>query len=58
MVDVKKGNNLMYLPLDRLQSRSGSTLTPKDIEDMKEALPNTTNNTSRSRDLLRGREGR
>lgn len=57
MVDVKKGNNLMYLPLDRLQSRSGSGLTPKDIEDMKQALP-TNNTTSRSRDLLRGREGR
>ena len=57
MLDVKKGNNLMYLPLDRLQSRSGSGLTPKDIEDMKQALP-TNNPTSRSRDLLRGREGR
>lgn len=59
MIDVKKGNNLMYLPLDRLQSRSGSSLTAKEIEDMQQALPGTTdNNTSRSRDLLRGREGR
>lgn len=59
MVDVKKGNNLMYLPLDRLQSRNGPALTSKEIEDMNQALPGTTdNNTSRSRDLLRGREGR
>lgn len=59
MVDVKKGNNLMYLPLDRLQSRNGSALTSKEIEDMQQALPSTTNNNpSRSRDLLRGREGR
>lgn len=59
MVDVKKGNNLMYLPLDRLQSRNGSALTSKEIEDMKGALPGATNNnSSRSRDLLRGREGR
>ena len=59
MVDVKKGNNLMYLPLDRLQSRNGPALTSKEIEDMNQTLPGTTdNNTSRSRDLLRGREGR
>jgi len=58
MVDVKKGNNLMYLPLDRLQSRSASGLTSQDLEDLKQSLPSTNNNTSRSRDLLRGREGR
>lgn len=60
MVDVKKGNNLMYLPLDRLQSRQGSPLSAQDLEEMKQALPNSTNNnnTSRTRDSLRGREGR
>ena len=60
MVDVKKGNNLMYLPLDRLQSRQGSPLSVQDLEEMKQALPNSTNNnsTSRTRDSLRGREGR
>jgi membrane protease subunit HflK len=59
MVDVKKGNNIMYLPLDRLGSRSGSGLTAQDLEEMKQSLPNSTNNsTSRSRDLLRGRGGR
>ena len=60
MVDVKKGNNLMYLPLDRLQSRQGSSLTVQDLENMKQSLPDSTNNnsTSRTRDNLRGREGR
>ncbi len=60
MVDVKKGNNLMYLPLDRLQSRQGSSLSVQDLEELKQSLPSTTNsnNTSRTRDNLRGREGR
>lgn len=59
MIDVKKGNNLMYLPLDRLGSRQGSGLSVQDLENMKQSLPNSTNtSTSRSRDLLRGREGR
>ena len=60
MIDVKKGNNLMYLPLDRLQSRQGSSLTVQDLENMKQSLPDSTNNnsTSRTRDNLRGREGR
>ena len=59
MVDVKKGNNLMYLPLDRLQSRQASPLTAQDLENMKQSLPDSTNNsTSRTRDSLRGREGR
>ena len=59
LIDVKKGNNLMYLPLDRLGSRSsGSGLTVQDLENMKSSLPNSTSTSSRSRDLLRGREGR
>lgn len=60
MVDVKKGNNLMYLPLDRLQSRQGSAITANDLEKIQQSLPGTSGNksTSRSRDLLRGREGR
>ena len=61
MVDVKKGNNLMYLPLDRLQSRGGNnaSISEQDLENMKQVLPNSTNNsTSRTRDDLRGREGR
>ena len=60
MVDVKKCNNLMYLPLDRLQSRQGSSISLEDLQNMKQSLPGSTDNnsTSRSRDLLRGREGR
>jgi len=59
MVDVKKGNNLMYLPLDRLQSRQGSSITSQDLEQIKQSLPSPLNNsTSRSRDSLRDREGR
>ena len=60
LIDVKKGNNLMYLPLDRLGSRggNGSGLTVQDLENMKQSLPSSTNTSSRSRDLLRGREGR
>jgi membrane protease subunit HflK len=61
MVDVKKGNNIMYLPLDRLQSRNGNnaSISEQDLENMKQVLPNSTNNsTSRTRDNLRGREGR
>ena len=41
MVDVKGGNNLLYLPLDKLMSRSDS------------AAPAATLNESQQRDLLR-----
>ncbi len=59
LIDVKKGNNLMYLPLDRLGSRgNASGLTVQDLENMKQSLPSSTSTSSRSRDLLRGREGR
>jgi len=59
MIDIKKGNNLMYLPLDRLGSRQGSGLSMQDLEDLKQSIPNSTNtSTSRSRDLLRDRGGR
>ncbi len=60
MIDVKKGNNLMYLPLDRLQSRQGSSITSQDLQNIQKSLPRSSGNTStsRSRDLLRGRGGR
>lgn len=58
MVDVKKGNNLMYLPLDRLQSRQGSSISSQELEQIKQSLPSPLDNTSRSRDSLRDREGR
>ncbi len=59
MVDVKQGNNLMYLPLDRLQSRQGSSITSQDLEQLKQSLPAPIDSTkSRNRDSLRSREGR
>lgn len=62
MVDVKKGNSLMYLPLDRLQSRQGSSISAQELENIRQSIPGSgstdINSTSRSRDLLRGREGR
>ena len=29
MVDVKGGNSLMYLPLDKIMERSGAAATPR-----------------------------
>ena len=59
MLDVKKGNNLMYLPLDRLGSRQGSAISEQELNQIKQSLPGSTDtSTSRSRDSLRGREGR
>lgn len=59
MLDVKKGNNLMYLPLDRLQSRQGSPISAQELNQIKQSLPGSTDtSTSRSRDSLRDREGR
>ena len=59
MVDVKQGNNLMYLPLDRLQSRQGSSITQQDLEQIKQTLPEPIGiTTTRDRDSLRSREGR
>ena len=51
MVDVKKGNNLMYLPLDRLQSRQGSPVTAQELQDIQQSLPSSGGtNTSNSRE--------
>jgi membrane protease subunit HflK len=32
MVDVEGGNNVMYLPLDKMAGQGGSTLAPRDIK--------------------------
>ena len=51
MVDVKKGNNLMYLPLDRLQSRQGSPITAQELQNIQQSLPSSGGtNTSNSRE--------
>lgn len=61
MVDVKKGNNLMYLPLDRLNQSQSKPLDMTDLENQKQSVdslaPPVTN--SRTRDSrLRSREVR
>ena len=62
MVDVKQGNNLMYLPLDRLQNRAAPGIDVQDLQRMKESLPEpssiSNSVSSRVRDTLRGREER
>ena len=61
MVDVKKGNNIMYLPLDRMQGRTAAPANLQQLEKIKQSLPDSisnTDNTSRSRDSLREREDR
>jgi membrane protease subunit HflK len=61
MVDVKKGNNLMYLPLDRLNQRQSKPLDMTDLENLKRSVdslapPVTDSRTRDSR--LRNREVR
>ncbi len=62
MVDVKKGNNLMYLPLDQLKRRAPAASDDlQALEDIRQNLPSTGNTSTspRSRDVLRSRrEGR
>ena len=53
MVDVKKGNNLMYLPLDRLQSRQGSPITAQELQNIQQSLP-SSGGTSTSNSRERG----
>ena len=61
MVDAKSGNNLLYLPLDKLIQMTGAVIAPssdaaptvKPSSSEPAAVPDTTN---RSRDALRGRE--
>ena len=61
MVDVKKGNNLMYLPLDRLNQRKLSPLDMTDLENQKQSVDSANPNIPKSRtrdDRLRTREVR
>ncbi len=61
MLDMKKGNNIMYLPLDRLPNAAASPgMTERDLENLRQAMPssNNTNDTTRTRDVLRSRGGR
>lgn len=62
MVDVKKGNNLMYIPLDRLNQRTTRPLDMTDLENLKQSVDSANPNlpdSARSRDSrLRSREVR
>jgi membrane protease subunit HflK len=61
MVDVKKGNNLMYLPLDRLNQRQSAPLDMTDLENQKQSADSANPNIAdpRTRDgRLRSREVR
>jgi membrane protease subunit HflK len=61
MVDVKKGNSLMYLPLDRLGQRQSAPIDMTDLETMKQSVDSAAPNaqdSSRLRDRLRSREVR
>ncbi|MGD8812112.1 MAG: FtsH protease activity modulator HflK, partial [Thioalkalispiraceae bacterium] len=61
MVDVKKGNSLMYLPLDRMGKGRLTAPDMSDLENLKQspdsATPESTD-LSRTRDRLRSREVR
>ena len=60
MVDVKKGNNLMYLPLDKLNQRQSKPLDMTDLENLKRSVDSLAPPVdSRTRDSrLRNREVR
>lgn len=63
IIDVKGGNNLLYLPLDRLGSRgrsdSNTTAKPRDSSDDDHFNPTRTRSQSTSnRGSSRGRDGR
>jgi membrane protease subunit HflK len=48
LVDVKGGNNLLYLPLDRLADRNGSTVVPPPPTKV-ETTPAATDTTDNRR---------
>ena len=60
MVDVKGGNNLLYLPLDKIFRGEALTMQAPDVQIplQSDRLRNVINETSRSRDNLRTREVR
>lgn len=61
MVDVKKGNSLMYLPLDKMGKREATPMDMTDLENVKQSrdsIPSTSPAGSRIRDRVRDREAR
>jgi membrane protease subunit HflK len=61
MVDVKKGNSLIYLPLDKIgngSSRRGVPLYEPNPQDMNDSSSSSSSTSSDQRDRLRQREVR
>ena len=60
VIDVSKGNNLMYLPLDRVISRNPRVVENDVISGTNSGAPSsrTSDTESRLRDRLRSREVR
>lgn len=60
MVDVKGGNNLLYLPLDKLMDRGGQTRSEiKELDDQRSSLRQVANELNRrAQSSLRNRETR
>lgn len=65
VVDVDGGNNLLYLPLDKLMEKSGSggasrqsLNMPESIRNLQQRAPNLSNNPNNIRNSLRTRETR
>lgn len=58
LLDVKGGNNLVYLPLDRLTKRPGKTETPEETSPSSSTSQTTQQvESGRLRAVTRGREG-
>ena len=57
LVDVDKGSNLMYLPLDKIMSRS-PTVVESDVTTTPVTPSTTTSSDGRFRERLRNREAR
>jgi membrane protease subunit HflK len=63
LVDVEGGNNLMYLPLDKLMDAKSTpvrrnTQSPGDLDDLAARVAERLQNNSQSGSTLRRREGR
>jgi membrane protease subunit HflK len=58
MIDVKDGNNIMYLPLDRMLQGGGVADTGQTRRFTPDASGSTPREDQRTRDSLRTREGR
>jgi membrane protease subunit HflK len=59
LVDVKKGSNLLYLPIDKMMQPQGRTSMPKPgIDTPTRSSPSSGNQDTRQRERLRSREVR